>query len=130
MNDYVVYNIKNHILICRQHGYAIQCDGVGRHFRTFHKSTSLQTRNALTEYAKSLDLWDVDRVLNNHDGSFIEGLTVDNGYKCQYEVCQQLRGTVDSIRKHCNDAHSWTTLQEICWKKQAYQTIFNGLHLR
>ena len=56
MNDYLIYNTQNHVLICIQHGYAIPPDYITRHFRECHKETPLETRNRISEYAKTLDL--------------------------------------------------------------------------
>ena len=77
MKDYILYNVVNQVLICCQHGYDISSKWITNHFQRQHKTIQLETRNKIIEYAKSLQLWDSERVLANHDGSFIEGLKVN-----------------------------------------------------
>src|SRR5437762_8694195 len=110
MNDYVIYNTQNHILICRQHGYGIAPDYITRHFRECHKEIPLKTRNEISEYAKTLELWMSEDVITRHDGLFIEGLKVIAGYQCQYEGCHELRSSEISMKKHCHKVHRWICL--------------------
>ena len=117
MNDYVIHNTRNHIIICRQHGYSIAPDWVARHFRELHKETPLETRTKIVDYAKSLDLWEPELVTRFHDGSFIEGLTVNIGYQCKWEGCGELRISEISMEKHCHKVHRWTMVQGIQWMK-------------
>lgn len=129
-NEYVTYNKSNHILICRQHGYGIPPNWIKNHFQRLHQETPLETRNKIIEYANSLDLWVPKEVLLSHDGLCINGLTIIEGYQCQYEGCQELYGMETSMRKHCQKVHRWTIEEGIQWTKQGVQTIFQGPHLR
>ena len=130
MNDYVIYNTQNHILICRQHGYGIAPDYITRHFRECHKEIPLKTRNEISEYAKTLELWMSEDVITRHDGLFIEGLKVIAGYQCQYEGCHELRSSEISMKKHYHKVHRWVVAQGYKWKKQLMQTIFHGQHVK
>src|SRR5438477_13073488 len=57
MNQYIIYNIVHHTLICRQCGEAIPQDWIMLHFRRFHKTIPLAIRQDITNYGLSLELW-------------------------------------------------------------------------
>ena len=111
MNNYIIYNIQNHVLICRQHGYRIAPDYITRHFRKFHKETLLETCNEISLYVKTLELWMPKEVITRHNGLFIEELTVTTGFQCQYQGCQELCSSETSMEKHCHKAHYWVIAQ-------------------
>jgi len=127
MNQYVTYNADYQVLICRQHGYAIPRDYIVRHFRTFHKTIPLETRQKIAEYGKSLILLSPDNVDIPRDVPHpIDDLTIMNGFECNYEQCGELLGTMFSIRKHCNAVHGWDVSQGVMWRKKIVQTFFQG----
>ncbi len=130
MDDYVIYNTQNHVLICRQHRCGIPPDWIARHFREQHKTISLEMRNKIIQYAKSLDLWEPELVTTHHDDSFMEGLVVNIGYQCEYEGCTELRSSEISMQKHCHKVHRWVLAEGIRWTKESYQTIFQRPRLK
>ena len=131
MDQYVIYNEKYHILICRQHGYAIPSDYVGRHFRETHKAIPLAIRRAIIEYTNSCKLSETNKVfISQYDISPIEGLTIIKGVKCEYDGCSKLRGSVDSIIKHCRSAHGWIAEHGAKWREGDFQTFFRGPHCK
>jgi hypothetical protein len=108
MNEYVTYNVEYKVLICRQHKYAIAPDWVLRHFRKFHNATPLATRQLIAEYSKTLELAMPDNVAAQQAPAYaIDGLTVVDGFQCQYTECCQLRSTERSIKEHCRQDHEW-----------------------
>jgi len=129
MDQYVIYNIKYHVLICRQCGFAIPPNWMLRHLREFHKTIPLETRQAIVAYANSLQLCQPDKADRIYELiKPIDGLTITNGLECQYEYCGKLRGTEISMKQHCRNTHKWIETNEVMWKKQAFQTFFNGQH--
>jgi hypothetical protein len=127
MDEYIIYNTRYRVAICRQHGYAIAPDYVLRHFRNSHKTIPLETRQEIAEYAQSLILVSPENVDIPRDMSNpIDGLTIVNGFKCSYIQCRELRGTLVSVQKHCNSIHGWDVSQGIMWREKLLQTFFQG----
>ena len=111
MNEYIIYNTTYHILICRQCGYAIPQDGIMRHFRQFHKTISLATRQELIDHGLSLDLWQPSKVQELWEimdtKTPIKGLTLYSGFQCQYKDCMKYTRTEISMKLHCRETHNW-----------------------
>jgi len=129
MNEYVTYNEKYKVLICRQHKYAIAPDWILRHFQEFHKATPLATRQLIVDYSKTLELAIPDNVARQPPPAYaIDGLTVVGGFQCQYTECFQLRSTERSIKEHCRQDHEWKVQTGVMWKNQPFQTFFTGRH--
>jgi hypothetical protein len=125
MDVYVIHNEIYQVLICRQHHYAISPEFITRHFRQFHKSVPLETRDKITEYASKLNLLEPKKVSIPTEMIPIEGLTIHNGYKCTYNGCTELKGTLESMRKHCY-THGWVISDGIQWREQKLQTFFTS----
>jgi len=102
MNQYISYNSIYHTLICRQCGYAIPQDWIMRHFRQFHKTIPLSTRQDIINYGLSLDLWQPSQVneqwQNMNTKSPVDGLTICLGFQCQYNDCMKYTRTEVSIK--------------------------------
>lgn len=134
MNQYVIYNTIYHILICRQCGCAIPQDWILRHFRQYHKTITLETRQEIINYGTTLDLWDPIKVQEHmktmNSKSKIEGLTIYAGFQCQGENCMKLTRTKESMKKHCRGSHAWANKDSIQWKKQSIQSFFGGQHIK
>jgi hypothetical protein len=129
MNQYVIYNAHYKVLICRQHKYTITPDWVLRHFQEFHKAIPLATRQLIVDHSKSLDLVIPENVATPLElVQCIEGLSVVNGFQCQYEGCSELRSTERSIKEHCRRNHEWKAQTGVKWRNQAFQTFFHGPH--
>ena len=131
MNAYVTYNTQYKVLICREHKYGIAPDYIQRHLREFHRGIPLATRNAIIDYSTTLDLAAPENIampVGTVDA--IEGLSIVDGYQCLYYDCSELRSTDVSIKEHCKKEHGWLTVTGITWKKQTFQTIFEGSRRR
>ena len=134
MNQYISYNSIYHTLICRQCGYAIPQDWIMRHFRQFHKTIPLSTRQDIINYGLSLDLWQPSQVneqwQNMNTKSPVDGLTICLGFQCQYNDCMKYTRTEVSIKQHCRESHSWVAKDGITWIKQQLQSFFGGPHVK
>ena len=94
MDQYITYNEDFHVLICRQYKFAISPDWVERHFRQFHNTILLATHQEITQYAKSLNLWPLQRVNSLPFPMVpIPDLNIISGWKCHYIGCEELRST-------------------------------------
>jgi hypothetical protein len=123
MDAYVIYNELYQVLICCQHHYAISPDSIVRHFRMLHKSIPLEMRQRIIKYASELDLLEPKKVSVPTQMTPIKGLAIYDGFKCTYNGCTELRGTVESMRKHCH-THGWVISDGIKWSEQKLQTFF------
>ena len=128
MHQYVIYNSQYQIIICRQHGYAIQSRNVIRHFREHHKTISWEIRQRIAEYVHGLITCQLERLETPDDGGEpIHGLTIIKGCQCVYEGCTE-KGALTSIKRHCQGAHKWTEGDNAMWTNQAMQTFRQGPH--
>jgi hypothetical protein len=129
MDSYIIYNAEHKVLICRQHQYGIPPDWILRHFRESHKSIPLSTRQAISDYSKSLELSAPENVLlPTNSVEPIHGLAIVKGFQCQYTGCSELRSTETSVKQHCWERHEWKAGSGIHWCSQTFQSFFNGPH--
>ena len=121
MDAYVIYNPEYKVLICRQHKYAIPQDRIFRHFQLFHLFIPLATRQLISNYSKTLELVAPENVATPLELVLcIDGLTIVNGFLCQYDRCRELRSTERSIKEHCRGKHEWKARTGVTWKNQAF----------
>jgi hypothetical protein len=106
-----------------------------RHFQRFHKAITVDTRNRIVTYGKTLHLLPVEAVITPRpeDGP-IDGLElVLNGWKCTYEECEDsFLSAVESItvmENHCRK-HGWKRHDPPMWEKCAMQTFFQGKYVK
>jgi Orsellinic acid/F9775 biosynthesis cluster protein D len=98
------------VLLCVSCKYCITKDALEDHFQREHIDIPLQRRNEIAVHVNTLNLQDPDKVRMPNDViPAIEGLNVDDGFMCAYEGCSEVWGTLNSIQKHCRNAHGWTT---------------------
>jgi hypothetical protein len=127
MDQYMTYDVEYKVLICRQHKYAIPPDTILRHFRQSHKGIPLPTRQAISDYSKTVDLASPEDVaMPLVPVRAIKHLRMFNGFQCQYDGCSELRSTDVSMKQHCWAEHGWVAATGIMWKDQGFQTIFDG----
>jgi hypothetical protein len=127
MDQYVTYNAEYQVLICRQHGYCIPPEGITRHLRRFHGAIALQTRQAIIDYSKTLDLLTPEEVATPTEiQQPVSGLRTIAGFRCHYDGCTELRSTEVSIKQHCRETHEWKATVGELWSKQDFQTFFDG----
>jgi len=127
MNDYVIYNAEYQVLICRQHGYCIPPEGITRHFRRLHGAIPVQTRQAIIDYSKTLNLLAPEEVATEREMQPpVSGLHSVAGFQCRYDGCMELRSTEVSIKQHCRETHEWKVMVGGMWMRQDFQTFFDG----
>ena len=90
MDQYVTYNRQYQVLIC-QHKYAIPPDRMFRHLQVFHIVIPLLTRQAISDYSKTLDLVMPKNItMPNEPVQCIDRLSLVNGFECQHNDCAEL----------------------------------------
>jgi len=130
MEDYIIHNHQYGIIICRQHKYAVPKNWIRRHFQEQHKDVPLETRQNIEAYVADLNLLPPSEVPLPESTIPVEGLALYNGYKCLYDECDELKGTVKSMVKHCKYEHKWIKSVGVKWTAQAMQTFFVSSHLK
>jgi hypothetical protein len=131
MDQYITHNLDYNTIICRQHKQAIPPDWIPRHFREFHKTIPLSTRQAIINHCKTLNLLSLeDMIIPTEPVQPVHGLPVLDGFQCEYEGCSELRSTELSIKKHCRDEHQWVLELGIKWSSQSIQTFFAFKHVK
>ena len=133
IEKYIKYKEEYGVLICLQHQYALMPgNGIKNHLNNFHTAISFETRNAIIEYGKTLDLVEPDNVFTSiGEETMIKELKLyENGFICTHEDCVgHVEVTKDMMRKHCENTHKRTKKSGIMWRKQAVQTFFSGITL-
>ena len=126
MNAYVVYNSEHKVLICKEHEYALSLKSIVSHFREEH-DIPLQARQEIFQYATKAQIAEPeDLVYSNDKVGVIPYLKIIQGYRCEYESCNLILGTIHSIKKHCKLEHEWKTKDGICWVEIRAQTFYQG----
>jgi hypothetical protein len=125
MDEYITHNVTYNTIICCQHKQGIPPQWIARHFREFHKTIPLSTRQGIVNHCKTLNLLAPEDVaIPTEPVQPIHGLSVLDGFQCEYEGCSELRSTELSIKKHCRDEHQWVLEFGIKWAAQPIQTLF------
>lgn len=113
-NKHVIYNedLQTAICIACQRGLP---DNVPVHFMRNHKEIDLSERKEIAKYVNDLIRRPVKEVLfsiSKEEVDPIDGIEILDGFKCiADETCQEVDGTPESMRKHCNQAHGWDATQ-------------------
>ena len=106
--QYLLYLSEFETVVCRECKYGITKDGVRLHFRRHHKEVSLRKRQTLEIYAQTLNVRETRNVSTPMEQvTAIGGLMIHKGFKCTSVNCDHLCTTVESMKKHCGDKHSW-----------------------
>jgi len=112
--EHVLYLNDFHAIVCRECRHGIAKEKLQRHFRMFHKNVELHVRRELDNYVRGFEVWDIKDVpVPKEEVDAVEGLKVYEGYICTVEGCKHLRGTIESITRHCKEKHEWTTSRGI-----------------
>jgi Orsellinic acid/F9775 biosynthesis cluster protein D len=130
MNPYATYNEEYKVLICRQHKCAVSLKSIKEHYRDKHDGISLKARQEILEYASMLSLLEPkDVVIPTEIVAPIAGLEVHTGYKCRFDGCAVITGTLESASHH-GRMHIWTDVKEVRSQTLNVQTFFTGNHRR
>jgi hypothetical protein len=124
--DLIVHDQHFHVLICREHGYAVQ--NLRKHLRNQHPSLTLQERRAIEEAHTSHAVLLPEQVKHPTEiVAPIPGLAMPvQGYQCLYNDCQHIYRNLDCIRQHASQKHQWrkSATQPTCWNTVFTQTFF------
>lgn len=125
MDQYFIYNTEYKVLICREHGYAIQQSRIDRHLRGSHAAIPLPVRQKLVNQAKMLELVDSTHIEDPKDNPIaIRGLNIVESLQCN--LCWYIRKHIKDMISHCSTVHGWKKDTEPIWTKVKAQTFFDG----
>jgi hypothetical protein len=129
MDQYFIYNSEYKVLICREHGYAIQPSGIDRHLRESHFGIPLIARQELIDQSKMLELVDPALIQDPQDTpAAISGLNVVESLQCN--MCPYIRKHIKQMISHCVTVHGWGKDTEPIWSEVKGQTFFYGTKRR
>jgi hypothetical protein len=132
IRQYVTYLPNFHVIICRQCKFAIPSTYISRHFRNLHTKIPLATRQAIIDFADTVQIDEPRRVTIPHpEEDPIDDLElIKKGFQCQFGDCTECSKTEPTMRQHCRDDHGWVKSAEQMWTVQAVQTFFQGPHCK
>ena len=136
IKEYILYDSKHSIIICRQCKYAlIPGENIKRHFQNLHQSISLPIRKEIIGYCDTLTLLPLKEVITPEpDNGPVDGLELySNGWKCIYENCTgylSASENLDSMIFHCRTTHKWMQNDGVKWVKFTVQTFFQGKNVK
>jgi hypothetical protein len=121
----ITYNTQYQLLICREHGYALQ--NFKTHLRDEH-SLSLTERKVIIAQHEQQPLTPASQLVHPLSvSSPVPGLKkAIKAYQCQHRSCTFIAASEDWIRQHANQKHGWKKSTELprLWKSVRAQTFF------
>lgn len=130
MDPYILYNAEFKVLICNKHQCAIPPAFIERHFWHGHKEVPLQTRRRIVECSRKVETYSPSEVTTPMEViDPIKGLKLRSGFRCTYDKCGNICGTIGSIKEH-SKAHKWGSMDVRRWREIKAQTFFEGQYLR
>ena len=126
-DDWLEYEARYKVLICKYHQYALQ--NLSNHLRTQH-SGSTKEKSAVVKKFASLEILQPSKVqLPPPLEQPIESLGKPrDAFVCDEEECGFITISRDEIRKHCNKEHDWrsTKRDQEHWHHVYVQTFFSN----
>ena len=130
MSGYIFFNSDYNVLICKAHQHAIPSRYITRHFLEEH-DVSLSVRQAIQVYASQYMIVEPTAIVYSSEPiQPIPYLRIINGYQCQYNTCEKILGTLDSMKRHCQVEHNWKSRDGECWRETRAQTFYQGNNQR
>ena len=130
MSAYLFFNQEHNVLICKVHQCVISSKFVYRHFLVEH-NLDLKVRQEVVNYASQFATAEASELMYSpHKVISIPYLSIVDGFKCQYEECDKVLGTLASMKGHCKVDHAWKAKDGDKWKETRAQTFFQGNNKR
>ncbi|KAK7424452.1 hypothetical protein QQX98_000417 [Neonectria punicea] len=128
-HDFLEYDARYSVLICRTCKYAVQKGALERHLLR-HKIYRGEKQRLMSAIAR-LELVEPDHVQLPPAGSPpVDGLPVISGYKCTAAGCGRLYASSKRMRRHWSESHGVSDPAESAASSVALQTFFRGTKLR
>lgn len=132
IQQYITYLPNFHVMICRQCKFAIPSTYISRHFRNLHTKIPLAMRQAIIDFANTVQMDEPCRVIvpGPEEGPIDDLELIKKGYRCQFNGCMECSKKEATMTQHCRDYHGWIKSTEQMWTVQAVQTFFQGPHCK
>ena len=126
MNTYVTYNDDHKVLICKQHQCAVSLKYLSRHLLDSH-NLSLKERQDILAYASQFIIVEPKELTYSINSvNPIPYLRIIQAYRCEYESCNVICGTLDTVKEHCKRKHIWKIKDGVRWLNISAQTFYQG----
>jgi len=130
MSAYIHYNQDHNVLICKVHQCAVSSKFVYRHFLREHE-LDLKVRQEVINYASQFTTTEHSELTYEADKVIpVPYLSIVTAFQCQYGECNQILGTLYSVKKHCRVDHDWKADDGNQWIETCAQTFFQGKEKR
>jgi hypothetical protein len=130
MNAYLFFNQEQQVLICKEHQHAVSSKWVSRHFLQEHE-LDFTVRQEIIKYASQFTTAESsDLVYSTEKVVPVPYLSICTVFQCQYEECNKLLGTPQSVQKHCQLEHDGKAKDGEKWVETRAQTFFQGNNKR
>ena len=117
INSLIYYNAEYQLAICQPCG-SVLAGNTALHLQRFHNILSHRERSTIANYVNTLTRQRPEDIMKNIsveiETDAIEGLPIHTVAVCK--ACKLL-GAESTIIKHCQNKHSWTTVQGMAISK-------------
>jgi len=126
MSGYIFFNCEYNVLICKTHQYAISPKFLAHHLLQEH-NLEVTVRQEIVSYASQFTAAEATQLTYSLSKVIpIPYLNTITGYQCQYENCNKILGTLQSVQRHCRLNHGWKAKNGDSWVETRAQTFFQG----
>jgi hypothetical protein len=129
VNDFLEYNAKYQVLICRECQYAIQKTALDSHLLR-HKIYRGDRQHLLQAIAQLELLEPGDVQLPPLGSPPVDGLPVISGFRCTAPNCESLYASSKRMRRHWSEIHGIAEPSNTCARAANIQTFFRGTKIR
>ena len=130
MSAYLFFNQEQHVLICKEHQYAISSKFLSRHYLEEH-DLDISVRQDIIQYASQFTTAEASQLIYSTEKvTPVPYLSTIVGFQCKYDMCDKVLGTLHSVQKHCKLDHDWKAKDGHKWKETRAQTFFQGNNKR
>ena len=130
MSAYLFFNQEQHVLICKEHQYAVSSKWVSRHFLEEH-NLNITARQGIIQYASQFTTSEASQLIYTTGKVVpVPYLSTIVGFQCKYDMCEKVLGTLKSVQKHCQLDHDWKAKDGEKWMETRAQTFFQGHNKR
>ena len=130
MSAYLFFNQEHKVLLCKVHQCAVSSKFIYRHFLDEHE-LDLKVRQKVMNYASQFHTAEASELTYaQHEVIPVPYLSIVDVFKCQYEECGKILGTLPTMKLHCKVQHAWKAKDGNKWIGIRAQTLFQGNNKR
>ena len=125
-NPYIFHNSRYQVLLCKHHQYAIPMKSIVSHFRDKHDITK-EAWQEIVNYTSRVIIKEAKELTHPIKKiAPIPYLKIIEGYSCEYQGCDIISGTLESVKHHCRGDHEWKAKEGVCWSRIRAQTFYQN----